>query len=179
MCWPDKTVECIYPCSPVPISDTGASCCHEALDVVPSVAPFQKVADDILATAHLSMDADGSDGAFGNLKYQAWRDIDWRQPCGNHDVNLSDGLVEALMDKEVIQQLTSFINMLRAGGFFVRLISIIYPVILHLLKLIPDGLPHPDVHASFLILRQHLARHFHRYKRSYEKGNKGVRALAN
>ena len=178
MCWPEQTVECIYPCPPVPISDTGVSCCHESLDVVPSVAPFQNVADDILATADLSMDADGSDGAFGNLKYQAWRDVSWRQSCGNHDINLSDGLVENLMDKEVIQQLTSFITMLRTGGFFVRLISILYPVILQLLKLILDDLPHPDVHISLLILRRHLTRNFHRYKRSYEKGNIGVRALA-
>ena len=137
----DRVVELVYPCPTVPAASTSASCMRECLDLCPQVKQLQTAAKQLMASAYLGLEGDGSDGAFSNLKYEGWRetaplpdDLDEQrllQLCGNHQVHITEVLVEKLLgqDKQHVSKATSFIVLMRSGGFFLRCLTTLFPEI--------------------------------------------------
>ncbi len=72
MVWPaDRTVELQMECPTVPMHSTNSSCLAVALDRAPQIQELQAEADEILQTAPIALECDGSDNAYSNLRYEA------------------------------------------------------------------------------------------------------------
>ena len=79
-------------------------------DNSPQISPLQQEAKALMETADVSIEADGSDGAFPNILYETWREVcpqstdgDTKrllQLCGNHLVHISEVLVELVLGKD-------------------------------------------------------------------------------
>ena len=179
--WRLRVVELRFPVPPVPMASVDYTCNHTSLDTNPQVEPLQNEAEEIMQTASVAaMECDGSDGAFSNLKYQAWRESSFDmarhvEMCGNHTTALTDGNVEEHLGRSYVSKLRSFLTLLRAGGFFVRLIAALVPAIMGMSDLITDRLPEEGVHDYAKQLMEHSLYHFGRYTASYTEGQNDLR----
>ena len=109
----------------------------ESLDRVPQLKRSNDAVNSMMKLAtHASLEADGSDGAYGNKRYQAYReqlinnnlngdlspatsDILFAQAnCGNHDVAITDTVIHGMLGHNHIKRLRSFISLLKGCGFF-------------------------------------------------------------
>ena len=128
--WSDKVVEVPIPVPPVPMSSTSAECNRISVDEGEQVQKFQATLQQIIETGTvLRVEADGTDGHYANLKYVAWRHSKPPTPstrrhhrlCGNHDTALVDThTAKTVQASKALSLLTTFVTMLRAGGFFLR-----------------------------------------------------------
>ena len=193
--FPTDVVSLKFPCPTVPIAGTRAECVHESLDTADQVKDFQKEAKKMMAAASLGVEVDGCDGAFSNVRCETWRqeyplEDDGAEKrvvelCGNHGCHISEVLVEGFLSKHddgpnrpnFVQMAASFISLLRCGGFFIRLLSSIFPLVLERLHLVPDTRPDPQVHRLLGYIREHSLYFFEKYKRAYSETRTGERAL--
>ena len=70
--------------------------------------------------------------------------------CGNHQVNITDGLLENLVGKSVISALTGFLSLIRTGNFFLRLLSVVGVAAMDRLHLGP-GMPPEGAYGLWML----------------------------
>ena len=171
-----EIIEMHYPSTSVDITDTGCGALKTALEDAPSSKPQQDVAEAWMRTAEiLALEADCFDGAYPNLKYQAHselnpgpdnfqRDSTW---CGNHSTKISETVLDTIGDERAaIRKLTNTITLLRTNGFFIRVLSVLLPVILDGLVLFDDPVP-AGAHEKAHVLRRHALFHYKRFKHGH------------
>ena len=84
-----------------------------------------------------------------------------------------------LSTQDHIRRTTSFIVLLRSGGFVLRALSVLFVSIRDALVLVPEGRPQNGNHNYAAYIRQHSTFFFKKYQRSYsDDGTTFDKALA-
>ena len=91
------------------------------------------------------------------------------QRCGNHTVAIHQTLVEDVIGKEIVSAVTNFVVMMRSGGFLLRCLSGLLPVILGGLRPVV-GHADPSWHAVAQYVMNHSIYYHEKYKRGYSGG---------
>ena len=169
MIWDDKAIELSYPVPTLATVSADCNCLQQALDAVPQVRDVQDAVIDILTEAEdVSCEFDGSDGAYSNIKYQAWQELTESrfaresESRGNHDTHVTTTSLEKFLGVDMVSLLTALIVLLRTGGFFLRLISSLVPAILHGIFLDKCSLPGCADRSLLKLLRSHSLYHHKR-----------------
>ena len=141
--WPERSVELVFPCLPVPSDSTTAGSLLASVDLHPQARPIEELASSIIRHAGLKAVLDCGDGAYSNRKYDACMTEQAFEPgaekplgegdppskgiprellpCGNHANHLTDTCLEAYLvgrgRKSCMSKLTSFCNLLRGANF--------------------------------------------------------------
>lgn len=179
LCWQDCLVDLSYPVPTLPAASTNAECVRVSMHDAPQVSEMQTIATNIVRTAKtVGIEGNGSDGAFGNLKYHAFRehhdglgdDVQTlEQLCGNHSTKITEDALETLLGKDHITKLAAFTTLLRSGGFFVRMLSALFPAILERLWLVDNRPPLPGSDDLLLQLESHSVYYFRKYETAYRE----------
>ena len=173
-------------CITVPCDNTDAESVHEGLDLSPQTEE-QNVCNEILSTAFCKAELDGSDGAYPNRRYDAWRSSpEGGCPvprelllCLNHSVHIPATVLERFItgkpgNTNTISRLQSFVSLLRTANYFLRMISVV-PVVVNLALLPMPGMPSQNSSKLGEFMRAHMVYHFDGFKRAVDGTSEQLR----
>ena len=129
----------------VPTASTDCSCVRRRVDLSPQVIEEHNVYKEIVKVAKCGGILDCTDGAYANIKYEAYVDNKQRADiamdvqsddgaralisCGNHVNRLCEhavtGCIDTVAETSAMRNVTNFIGMLRTSGYYLRLISVV------------------------------------------------------
>ena len=97
-------VQIQLPRAPVPMMSTSAESVHSALDLAPQFKPQEDLLKELRLTAKYSAALDCEDGAYSNVKYSEWKEMNPETTrgtylCHNHGNNRTECLLTDMYGK--------------------------------------------------------------------------------
>ena len=185
--WPDRCIEIEIPIIPTPITSTSAGNVCRSLHHSRQAKAAQDTVELIMQSATCSLELDGCDGAYGNIKYCHYHLQKDRLPtmgraffvCGNHCNAITDSIHTAMLrdnacDGDYQSRLYGFATFLRGSTNFLRLLASVETVLQEMVKVVRER-PPPEALAIGDLLQKHMVHHVDEYSSAYEDTSKNFR----